>query len=1277
MGTTNHLTTTTHRTPSRVLLTLCIALSLLASQLSPFAMLPADAAEVFAGTDGLKFEIDGNFAVDKAGNSDWANRPYTTMLDSTSPHRVFTGGTKEGERGSWSVTTGNAPPKADILRLYADVEKVGSEAWLRLGAERDSGTGDTWVSFELNQENAGPTVPGTSVPVTPTVGDLLVTFQFPGNVGDAPVVRVDQWTGSGWSPISVTAYAAVNTANLTNPTGQTLEPREFLELSVDVSFLFGPDAPCRSFADSWARSRSSDSGDTSQLQDFIGPFPFGFDTCASLTLRKTDTNGAGQAGVALELYEGDEVVGEPFRSCTTGADGSCAAFTGLEPGEYTAYEVAPPVGFKLSEPERTQTFTLGPDDVETITFVNPPITYAIDVDPEDDTNAVGFTHEFVVTLTTDFLFDYATGDDESSDAPDIPLAGQTVDLTWSGPPTDSGIVDVDGTSYDKVTSASCTTAADGTCTVTVLADEVGGPGTLTASYSTPLSGPAASSSTTDGGYFSSISDSGQKSWIGYRASLEGEFHNPLGVDHTFTASVVRVNANASETVAAGVVVTFDWDGPEGSELDEDSCTTGALGTCTVTVSSPDGAGTGTLTITSIAGEIVTDEQLVIEFEGENAPSATKTWWDYRATVEADAVNPIDESHTFDVTVERTADGETWLPALDGTIVDAVWTGVGAVSDEACSTGTVDGTCTVTVSSSVKGTGTLTVTGITTTLGGYQLEDDVEQPFDFDVVDDSASKSWVDWTIDITFDAENPAGTEHVFTIDVAVWDPVTEAYVPVPDGTTLTLAYSDADLVDDDSTCTVEGTVDGTCTITASSDAAAALTVTVTAIAGTDLPGYPEGTATFDLPTTEPVTSTKTWIEYRIVGDDDAYNVVGDPHTFTLTAEQLRPDADGWEPLPGVTLDVTLETDVAATMDASDCTDTGTGEDGTCVVVVSSDVPGSASVIADGISGIVLLDGVTDTSTTSWDLSVEEAVQTKHWIQIDLVKTALLDEDAEGFKTVTYSTDPDVDPPVITYSFTITNPSSVPLTVTSLEDDVMGTITLPDPLVLAPLGGTATVLADHVVTREEADEGSIFNTADVIAESEDGTEVTARDTEEVFIVVVFASGSIDLIKTALVDRDDEGNKTFTVGSGETAVVTYRYRITNNGNVPLSDLWLLDDRIGDIPLPDDLVLAPDETFTIDADYTVTTADLAAGEVENIAIVTGFTPDGVEVTDTDDEIVFPVEVLPVVVPKPTPAPTPAPLARTGADTGLLLTLGMLMAAMGAAALLFTPRRRRDER
>jgi LPXTG-motif cell wall-anchored protein len=118
-----------------------------------------------------------------------------------------------------------------------------------------------------------------------------------------------------------------------------------------------------------------------------------------------------------------------------------------------------------------------------------------------------------------------------------------------------------------------------------------------------------------------------------------------------------------------------------------------------------------------------------------------------------------------------------------------------------------------------------------------------------------------------------------------------------------------------------------------------------------------------------------------------------------------------------------------------------------------------------------------------------------------------------------------------------------------------------------------------------------------------------------------------------------------------------------------------------------VLPAGESVTVTAGYVTTAANFEDGGVTNVAIVGGTGVDsGVRVGDEDDETVLIVEVQDVVIvqpePKPAPEPEPAvraaqPLPRTGADAHLLFNLGLLMAAMGAAALLFTPRRRRDER
>src|SRR5690606_15940315 len=102
------------------------------------------------------------------------------------------------------------------------------------------------------------------------------------------------------------------------------------------------------------------------------------------------------------------------------------------------------------------------------------------------------------------------------------------------------------------------------------------------------------------------------------------------------------------------------------------------------------------------------------------------------------------------------------------------------------------------------------------------------------------------------------------------------------------------------------------------------------------------------------------------------------------------------------------------------------------------------------------------------------------------------------------------------------------------------------------------------------------------------------------VPVVAPSPSLTLTK--------EGS--ITSGTGEIGdEITYVFEVENTGNVTLSDVIITD------PLPNigtivydtwpgvDRVLAPQEKVTATAIYTLTKADLDAGQVINTASVTG--------------------------------------------------------------------------
>ena len=225
---------------------------------------------------------------------------------------------------------------------------------------------------------------------------------------------------------------------------------------------------------------------------------------------------------------------------------------------------------------------------------------------------------------------------------------------------------------------------------------------------------------------------------------------------------------------------------------------------------------------------------------------------------------------------------------------------------------------------------------------------------------------------------------------------------------------------------------------------------------------------------------------------------------------------------------------------------------------------------------------------------------------IALIKVA----DASGLSN------PSVAGETITYSFTVTNTGNTTLSNVTLADPLPGIVISGGPIASLAPGAVdnATFTASYQVTLADINAGQVQNQATVTADDPAGNPVTdlSGDTnadDNPVVVPLHQAPAIALVKTA-----DTAALSSPPLAGET--ITYHFAITNTGNVSLSNVTITDILPGIVinggPIPN---LDPGvvDSATISATYTLTQADIDAGQVVNHATVTGADPTGNPVTD----------------------------------------------------------------
>jgi uncharacterized repeat protein (TIGR01451 family) len=226
----------------------------------------------------------------------------------------------------------------------------------------------------------------------------------------------------------------------------------------------------------------------------------------------------------------------------------------------------------------------------------------------------------------------------------------------------------------------------------------------------------------------------------------------------------------------------------------------------------------------------------------------------------------------------------------------------------------------------------------------------------------------------------------------------------------------------------------------------------------------------------------------------------------------------------------------------------------------------------------------------------------------------------------------------VAYTYVVQNTGNTYLANLVVSDDKLGAI----GAVAGPLAPGASVTLTAVVASVTSD---VTNIGTVVAHPVDASgndlpcnPADVSDTDDAVVDVIeppVPAPAIAVVKTAGAAPD---GTILSVVSG--SPVIYTYVVRNTGNVDLTDVVAVDDKLGPVGSAASLAAGASVTFTL-------TAASVAADVTNVVTVTG-AYGAAAVTDTDDAIVH-------VTPPPVPAPAIEIVkVANGAADGAVLTV-----------------------
>ena len=180
----------------------------------------------------------------------------------------------------------------------------------------------------------------------------------------------------------------------------------------------------------------------------------------------------------------------------------------------------------------------------------------------------------------------------------------------------------------------------------------------------------------------------------------------------------------------------------------------------------------------------------------------------------------------------------------------------------------------------------------------------------------------------------------------------------------------------------------------------------------------------------------------------------------------------------------------------------------------------------------------------------------------------------------------------ITYSYEVTNTGNVTLTSVGVTDPQAGLSAVSCPATSLAPGAAETCTASYTTTQADVDAGSITNTGAASGTPPSGPTLAATDS---VTVPSTQSPSINVSKWASISSF----------SGAGTPITYRYVVTDTGNVTLTSVGVTDPQAGALggELPGLHPGPQGQRETCTATYTTTQHDVDAGGITNTGTATG--------------------------------------------------------------------------